>query len=112
MERFTWIVDVGSGVEDTYRVKSAQFGNGYVQDVGDGVNTLSEKWNISVFGLLTNINPIRAFLRSHGSFTPFLWKTPMGDEITVKGKDVRVTSQGADAYTLTAVFEQHFYPTV
>lgn len=110
METFTWLVDVGSSVEPEFRLKTAQMGNGYEQTVGDGLNTVIERWNVNMFGDIVNIGPAYRFLVQHAGHRSFLWTTPLGDEIKVKATDVKMPSNGASTYTLSATFTQSFTP--
>ena len=42
-----WTPDPGLGREDSWRLKVAQFGDGYSQRMLDGINNLERKWNVS-----------------------------------------------------------------
>lgn len=110
MERWTWEVDTGAGPELEFAVKTAQFGNGYAQEVQDGLNAAKEVWNISRFGDLSVLAPMYKFLKRHGGTKAFQWLTPFGEEILVKATNIKMPNQGANTYTLSATFAQVFRP--
>ncbi len=110
LNTFNYKTDVGSGVELHQNVKEAKFGNGYSQTVPDGLNPTWEVWSFSMFGMREVLKPAYTFLKAHTGRS-FLWETPLGDVIQVRATDIKMPSAGADAYTLTATFTQHFAPS-
>lgn len=46
MAEFTWIPSYASSVEDQPRVKSLEFGDGYMQRDVDGIHTSRERWSL------------------------------------------------------------------
>lgn len=105
METFIWVIDINSTPDINIRLLTAKFGNGYEMSAPDGLNHIEESWNISIFGLRENLLPAYDFLMAHGGYRRFNWTTPLGREITVRGKDFKMTPSGADSYTLTAKLE-------
>lgn len=78
MALFTWTPDQGVTKEVTPRIKSTKFGNGYSQDVVDGMNPIDEVWPL-MFSLRTKaeILAIDDFLTDNiGVY--FTWVTPEG----------------------------------
>ena len=56
--------------EGKFRLRKAQFGDGYAQVVTDGLNNEVQTWPLSFAGRSEAIRPILAFLRAHaGSAT-------------------------------------------
>lgn len=108
IKTFTWQVDVGSGAEFNHRTLVARFGDGYAQEVADGINNETQIWTVSMFGTRSALAPALAFLREHKGYVPFVWTTPNGQQLFVKGKEIKMQSEGADTYTLTAKFEQTY----
>lgn len=110
-ETFTWCPRVEPDGTSRFRVLSARFGDGYSQEVGDGINNETRSWPLEFVGYEREIKPIRDFLRRHAGFRPFLWTPPMEAEaglFTVL--EVRLRPMGGKAYTLTATFEERFAP--
>lgn len=109
-EQFTWCPRIDPESTNTFRVHSAQFGDGYVQEVGDGINTESQSWPLEFVGREGYIQPIRDFLRAHSGFKPFLWTPPMDIEGLYVCREFKLKAMGGKLYTLTATFEQRFAP--
>ncbi|WP_243689793.1 phage tail protein, partial [Cronobacter sakazakii] len=49
-ETFTWCPRINAGGEVTHRVRRAQFGDGYAQASGDGINARGQKWDLEFVG--------------------------------------------------------------
>ena len=61
----------------TYRTLKAQFGDGYAQEVGDGLNTELNSWVLTFSGGPNDVFPVRDFIRAHGGAAiPFLYQPP------------------------------------
>lgn len=111
IEVFTWLPDQGATKSVTTRTNSLQYGDGYEQSVGDGMNTVIESWTLN-FTLRprTEIDAIDAFLTAKGGVERFDWATPQG--LTKRFKCVAWTpayNHDGDA-ALSCVFEQKFEP--
>lgn len=67
----------GSGKDVTPKVNKNEFGDGYVERFPDGINHISEKWNITYKNLLTaEKNAIEAFFYERGGYKAFDWAPP------------------------------------
>ncbi|MFF0976162.1 phage tail protein, partial [Proteus mirabilis] len=67
MEEFKWrtqIQDSPSG-EFKHRIKEVEFGDGYKQVAGDGINPESQTWPFAYMGLKDEVMPIFKFIRRH-----------------------------------------------
>jgi len=107
-QTFTWspyIEPTGTG---SFRVRAAQFGNGYRQVAGDGINNEVQRWPLTFRGDEAHVQAILGFLRSHKGFMPFNWTPPLGQPGSYTCATWGATPHGAGLYTLTATFEQHF----
>lgn len=93
MENFLYPARVDKTGQITDRNLVTQFGDGYAQRTGDGINTKQEKWPLSFVGREKKIKPIKDFLDRHASRKTFLWTPPLGEQGTY------VTPEG---YQLTA----------
>lgn len=114
MRVFTWrpLVETPGGVR--FRVLKAQFGDGYSQTVGDGINNRTQSWNLTFRGSHEFIREIMAFLDEHGGALRFLW-TPSGMDqymYSCEGYDiinhVSETPNSKGVASLTCTFEQRF----
>ncbi|NOK93697.1 phage tail protein, partial [Escherichia coli] len=61
IEIFTWSPRVNPQQTVNFRVRKAQFGDGYTQVSGDGINTRSQDWELSFVGTEDYIRPIKQF---------------------------------------------------
>lgn len=69
------------------RMLSAQFGDGYSQDVPDGINFALRSWPLVFSGPAERANEIEAFLNDHLGGATFLWIVPeTGKQIRVRAK--------------------------
>lgn len=109
LQTFDYRTDVGSGLELEQNVKVAKFGNGYEAEVGEGLNPTQEVWTFSFFGMREVLLPAYQFLKLHTGKS-FLWETPLGETLQFRASEIRMPSNGADAYTLSAKFRQSFTP--
>ena len=110
MERFTWCPRIEPKGTNDFRTLSAQFGDGYVQEVGDGINNETRSWNLSFRGKAKYIKPIRDFLRAHKGYLPFEWRPPLEEMGLYKVTRFEVVDHGAGSYSINATFEQRFAP--
>jgi len=107
MSTFTWNPRYGASVENTPRVRRAQFGDGYQQRVGDGINTLKRKWSVSFKLDLAEMDAIDAFLKATEGELSFDWTPPNGPAGTfIVLTWNRSSDDGYD--TITATFEETF----
>ncbi len=107
---FTWSPQIKPTGDSTFRVRTAQFGDGYAQVSGDGINTETQSWDLSFTGNTAYINAIVAFLRDKAGATSFIWTPPLGVPGLYRCAEFKPTPLGGDNYTLTATFTQSFQP--
>ncbi|MEL2282405.1 phage tail protein, partial [Klebsiella pneumoniae] len=60
-----------------FRVRKAQFGDGYAQVSGDGINPRSQDWERSFVGTEDYIRPIKQFFGRHAGPRAFQWPPPL-----------------------------------
>ncbi|MDD8160574.1 phage tail protein, partial [Escherichia coli] len=65
IETFTWCPRLNAEADINFRVRKAQFGDGYQQVSGDGINPRSQKWTLQFTGTETYIGAIKDFLDRH-----------------------------------------------
>ena len=110
IERFTWPTQNGDAPDITYRVRAAQFGDGYKQESGDGPNNKQDSYPISYTGPKTKVLEMMAFFDRHAGAKAFLWTTPLGELGLFTCKKPVPTPMGGGAFKLTATFDRAFQP--
>lgn len=95
----------------TLRVRKAQFGDGYVQSVADGLNTKVQQWPLTFRGSSALIGQIASFLDAHTGATSFLWTPPApnASQGYYTCDTYTMQANGADVYTLSATFNEVFH---
>lgn len=79
MATFTIAPDYGVQVSERPRVLTAQFGDGYQQRVGDGINIAPEQWDLR-FSVRTAAerDSLLAFFAARNGVESFDWTSPVG----------------------------------
>lgn len=81
-ETFSYCTRLGATGETAQRTWQNDFGDGYVQSGGTGINTRSETWDgMTIIGRLEagdDLLGARAFLDRHEGYKSFLWTPPGG----------------------------------
>lgn len=107
---FTWTPIINPEGNKLFRKFTAQFGDGYAQEAGDGINNEVQTWPLQFVGYDYQIRPINDFLRAHGGIKPFKWTPPMGEEGLYVCGEFNIIPQGWKVYSLSATFNQRFVP--
>ncbi len=100
----------------SFALRTAKFGEGYVQDAGAGPNNESQVWPVAWTLGQTDAVALMAFLRAHGQGQTFFWTPPLGVQgyyvCTKYGITPLVGNPvpGMGVYTITAQWEQRFKP--
>jgi len=106
LETFAWSVLAGPSGPLDMRYREAQFGDGYSQAVGDGINNLSESWQIQLGGSTEEVRPALEFLRRHGGWKSFVWTSPSGLQALFRGRELQQASPAPGLLQLSATFTQ------
>ncbi|WNL45962.1 phage tail protein [Dyella sp. BiH032] len=109
-EVFGWIPQVEPQGQTTFRVRSAQFGDGYTQTVTDGINNRVDSWPLSFDGDGSYVSPIKDFLDRHAGAASFQWTPPLGAPALFRCAGYTLVPRAAGYYTLSATFQQVFAP--
>ncbi|PIJ49203.1 MULTISPECIES: phage tail protein [unclassified Erwinia] len=113
IDTFTWRTQIQNGMEGQFnhRVRSVQFGDGYKQVSGDGINPETQSWPISMAGRKSDMLPALAFIRGH-TVRSFIWTPPFGSAglYRVVADSIRLNPMSSNTMTITATFEQAFSP--
>jgi len=94
MQTFTWSPTSEPTGEEQFRVMTAQFGDGYKQTAGDGINNTAQSWPVQFVGSAAYITQIRDFLRAHGGVKPFFWTPPLGGRVCTMQRRSRYRPKG------------------
>lgn len=102
----------GSQLDTKARVLKASFGSGYVQRVGDGINSVVGLYNVSFQNLLrAEAQTLLDFLKARGGYQAFYY-TPPGESVARMWVCEEWSRQHTDATidTITAKFQEVFTP--
>ena len=106
METFTWAVRIEPVGDVGFAVAEAVFGDGYSQQAAEGINNVTEAWQVSIRGMAEKISAVDTFLRRHGGFKRFLWTPPGGVEGVYLAKAFQKTPHNSlGVATITVKFE-------
>ena len=109
LDTFTWCPEVGAEATYTQRNLRVQFGDGYEQVMGDGINIEKDSWPLT-FNVDKDVGElIRDFIRRHKERTPFYWTPPFAEEPEKYiGKGLSVTYPGGRAMIIKVTFEKTY----
>ncbi|WP_342221953.1 phage tail protein [Candidatus Fukatsuia endosymbiont of Tuberolachnus salignus] len=111
IDTFTWRTQGTPEGSFLHRVRVAQFGDGYKQVAGDGINPESQSWPLTFQGTEKNMLPLLTFIRQHCTQS-CLWTPPYGvlGLYRVAADSIRVTPLGGNTLSISFTFEQTFQP--
>lgn len=112
-ETFSYCVQLGADGEIGQRTWENDFGDGYTQAGGIGINTKSGIWNLMHSGLLVpgeEVYQVREFIDRHEGYRTFFWTPPAGVRGRYFCKGYKERPLGAGLCTLTFTFKQTFRP--
>lgn len=109
MATFTWTPTYSVNKSVTPRIRVTDFGDGYTQRTGDGLNTQRQLWGVEFIKDSTSIDAIETFLETTEGYASFDW-TPPGQSTALKFRytDYNREPMGPLADRLTATFRQEF----
>jgi phage-related protein len=109
MATFTFIPDQGVSPEYKARVNKAQFGDGYAQSVGEGINTVLQTWKLSfTLRRKTEVQAIIQFLADHYGAVKFTWTTPLGETLSFVCDQWSASGNHDLDWSVSATFEQRY----
>ncbi|WP_426160269.1 phage tail protein [Pseudomonas sp. TSRC2-2] len=112
-EEFIYDVEVGADGDVSQRTWENEFGDGYVQAGGIGINTKSQAWNLTHTGSMEQgeeLPLIWAFLDRHEGYKSFLWTPPGGVRGRYRCNGYKPRAAGPGLFTLTFAFKQVYTP--
>lgn len=114
LKTFTFSPRFGAEGEFEPVVREVQFGDGYKQVTGDGINSEKESWPLTFSGSWDFIEPIVQFLREHNGYRSFKWRNPLFQLGLYTAGKFTVTPTFANAkgrnYTLIVTFTRSYQP--
>ena len=113
IEHFGWRIKASSQLtlKSKDSIRTAQFGDGYKQVTGAGINDETFSYEYSFTGKTETVREIHAFLRRHK--TKSFSFTPPGGELTlwrVEPDSLQRVTKSKTVETVSATFEQAFAP--
>lgn len=109
MATFTIAPDFSAQLTEQPRVLRAQFGDGYEQRVGDGINIRPARWALRFSARSTaERDALLAFFRADNGITAFDWTPPGGVAGKFVCREWNLTLDNAAVSTITATFDQVF----
>ena len=103
-EVFAWLAQVEPKGKVRLLNRRAQFGDGYSQATGDGINAKAQSWDVEFRGNAAQIADIKAFLDAHGGWKSFLWSPPLEPQGLYRCEEYTAVDRGANRYLLSATF--------
>ncbi len=91
------------------RVRKTQFGDGYSQVGGDGLNPKVQNWPLVFRGTTAEITPIRDFMDAHIGIS-FYWTPPLGVQGRYACFGYQLIPAVNNNYQLNVKLEQVFFP--
>lgn len=112
-ETFDFNVEAGADGEVNQRTWDNDFGDGYIQSGGTGINTKSQSWSVSHTGQLLpgeEIFLIRDFLDRHEGYRSFFWVPPGGQQGRYKVNGYKLKALGVELHSISFTMKQVFTP--
>ncbi len=113
-EIFSFDVEAEADGEVKQNTWENNFGDGFVQAGGVGINTKTQSWSLSHTGLLVEGEEtfeIRKFLDRHEGYRTCYWTPPGGVQGRYRAKGYKIRARGApNLVTISWTFDQRFTP--
>lgn len=110
METFTWCPLNQPTGDVTLRTRVAQFGDGYSQAAGDGINTKEQEWPLSFTQGEAEAQEIVDFFDRHQGYKAFFWQPPLGGVGLYRVTNYSIRPLRPGLYHIAATFVQTFHP--
>lgn len=105
-----WCPRVNASGDTAFRFRKAQYGDGYAQYAGDGINAIKQEWSLEFVGDETYIKAIKTFLENHAGIKSFYWVPPLGTKNLFRCEGYKPSALGNGIYSLSCTFMQSFAP--
>lgn len=112
MELFNFPVEASPTGGANFKTLAADFGDGYTQIAGDGINTRKERWSVTVTGCLDgDIRLAKAFLDRHAGHKIFEWDTPLGERKYFRALEgYSFKKRPINDFSISTTFEEVHHP--
>ncbi|MCW2253928.1 phage-related protein [Providencia alcalifaciens] len=108
IETFAWCPRVNAQSDTVFRTKKTQFGDGYTQVAGDGINTRSDNLQLEFVGKEAMIKQIVAFFDRHEGHKAFIFTPPLREKGLFRCEAYKTAALGAGVYSVSATFIEAF----
>lgn len=108
IETFTWRVNKGVSSDISYTTRAVQFGDGYEQIAGEGVNSKNESYSIEWVGLASEAKLIMDFFDRHAGYRAFFWTAPLNEVALYRCADPKPMDIGGNKYKITGTFKKAY----
>lgn len=112
-ETFSFCTRVGASGDIKQRTWGNDFGDGYVQSGGTGINGKSQEWSHQAIGSIEDgeeLRLMRDFLDRHEGYKSFFWMPPGGTQGRYKVNGYRLEPIGAKIFKISFTMKQVFTP--
>lgn len=109
ISEFTHCADAQASGSFEFRLRTAQFGDGYTQTAGDGINNKKQNWPLTFTKVKSEADEIIRFFDEHEGHKAFAWKPPLSGLKLFTVPSYSCQPLGAGIYRITATFEEVFY---
>lgn len=102
--------DYGLNDSPTFRVRRAQFGDGYEQRSPDGLNSVRRSWSVT-WSVISEYDRVAlmGFFKQMAGVNSFEWIVPdSGEMVRVTCDDPSATHDSFSNHTVTATFKEVF----
>ena len=107
-ETFKWLVERAISPTVDYRTVTVRFGDGYVQESADGINTKVEEYDVRINAYTKEAKEIQEFFDRHKGIKAFFWTPPLGKLGLYRCKNATPTPQGGGLYVFTGKFVKSY----
>lgn len=106
MEIFTWRGQVSTSGSGEFAMFKSEFGDGYSQDIPNGLQNEKQKWSVEVKGSKEYVEAALAFIRARKGQT-FQWRAPLTSALGYyKCQRYSMNDEGGATWVLRLEFEQ------
>ncbi|HBO9079218.1 phage tail protein [Pseudomonas aeruginosa] len=110
IETFNWPTMRPEAPDMSFSVRTAQFGDGYRQEVADGINNLRQSWPVTCVLKAQAAVQLLEFMERHAGAKSFLWTNPLGHLGLYTCKNPSPIPLAGGLVRFTGTFEQAFHP--
>lgn len=108
IETFKWRIEREVDPKIDYKTTEVKFGDGYVQEIAQGINNEEEEYSVRIHAYETEAKEIRDFFRRHQGYKAFFWTPPLGDLGLYRCKNATPKPQGGGLYVFTGTFVKSY----